>query len=60
MKMGDVVRFMDRCYRVGSNMTEASIELVELKRPLIGLWVSRDEVREVAPKDQCHLQDTPA
>lgn len=52
MKTGDIVRFMDRCYRVGACMTNTSIELIELKHPLRGLWVSRDEVHAVSPNDQ--------
>jgi hypothetical protein len=38
---------------VGVNRTDTSIELVELKRKSVGLWVNRDEVHEVpSPRDQ--------
>lgn len=47
MKVGDIVRFRGRNYRVGANRTDTSIELVELKQESVGLWVSRDEVHEV-------------
>ena len=47
MKVGDVVGFRGRNYRVGLNGTDISIELVELKQESVGLWVSRDEVYEV-------------
>jgi hypothetical protein len=47
MKIGDVVGFKGRNYRVGLNGTDISIELVELKRESVGLWVSRDEVYEL-------------
>jgi hypothetical protein len=47
MKVGDVVGFRGRNYRVGLNGTDISIELVELKRESVGLWVSRDEVYDV-------------
>ena len=47
MNVGKVVRYRGRDYRVGVNMTDTSIELVELKRQSVGLWVSRDEVYEV-------------
>jgi hypothetical protein len=47
MKVGNVVGFRGRNYRVGLNGTDISIELVELKRESVGLWVSRDEVYEV-------------
>ena len=50
MKVGDVVRYSGRDYRVGLSKTETSIELVELKQRSRGLWVSRDEVQEV-PRD---------
>ena len=49
MKVGDVVHFRGRNYHVGVNRTDISIELVELKRKSVGLWVSRDEVYEVPP-----------
>ncbi|NQV31724.1 MAG: hypothetical protein HQ515_03475 [Phycisphaeraceae bacterium] len=52
LKTGDMVRFMDRRYRVGTCMTSTSIELNELEYPLRGLWVSRDEVHAVSPDDQ--------
>ena len=58
MKMGDVVRFKDKYYCVGLCKTRTSIELLELKNPLIGLWVSRNEVCEIDPEDQCHQQNT--
>ena len=32
---------------MGVNRTDTSIELVELKRKSVGLWVSRDEVYEL-------------
>ncbi len=57
MKTGDIVRFMDKRYRVGTCMTHTSIELIELSHPLIGLWVSRDEVHEVLATEQ---EKTPA
>jgi hypothetical protein len=47
MKVGQVVRFRGRNYHVGVNRTDISIELVELKRKSVGLWVNRDEVYEV-------------
>ena len=47
MKVGKVVRYRGRNYRVGVNRTDTSIELVELKQESLGLWVSRDEVYEV-------------
>jgi hypothetical protein len=47
MKVGDVVGFRGRDYRVGLNRTDLSIELVELKQRSVGLWVSRDEVNEL-------------
>jgi len=50
MKVGDVVHFRGRNYHVGVNRTDTSIELVELKRKSVGLWVSRDEVHEI-PKE---------
>ena len=56
-KTGDIVRFMDRHYRVGKSMTHASIELNELEYPLRGLWVSRDEVHAVSPDDQQNQQE---
>ena len=53
MKVGQVVRFRGRNYHVGVNRTDTSIELVELKRKSVGLWVSRNEVHEVpSPRDQ--------
>ena len=51
-KTGDIVRFMDRHYRVGKSMTHASIELIDLKQPLQGLWVSRDMIQAMSPGDQ--------
>ncbi len=47
MKVGKVVRYRGRDYHVGANRTDTSIELVELNRKSVGLWVSRDEVYEV-------------
>ncbi|MCF7976036.1 MAG: hypothetical protein K9N55_19620 [Phycisphaerae bacterium] len=47
MKIGKVVRYRGRNYRVGAHRTDTSIELVELKQQSVGLWVSRDEVYEV-------------
>lgn len=47
MKVGRIVRYRGRDYRVGVNRTDTSIELVELKQQSMGLWVSRDEVSEV-------------
>ena len=47
MKVGQIVRYRGRDYRVGVNRTDTSIELVELKRKSVGLWVSRDEVFKV-------------
>ena len=47
MKVGKVVRYRGRDYRVGVNRTDTSIELVELKQQSVGLWVSRDEVHAV-------------
>ena len=38
MKVGDVVGFRGRNYRVGLNGTDISIELVELKQESVGLW----------------------
>jgi len=58
MKTGDIVRFMDKHYRVGTCMTRTSIELIELECPSIGLWVSRDEVFAVSPKGQGLQQAT--
>ncbi len=52
MKTGDTVRFMDRRYRIGTCMTSTSIELLEMRNPLRGLWVSRDEVHAVSQSDQ--------
>ena len=46
MKVGEVVRFRGRDYRVGPCRTDTSIELVEMKQASVGLWVSRDEVVE--------------
>ncbi len=60
MKMGDVVSFEDRCYRVGSCMTHTSIELVELRNPLIGLWVSRNEVYKIPAKSRHDQQNARA
>jgi hypothetical protein len=56
MKVGDVVGFRGRNYRVGLNGTDISIELVELKRESVGLWVSRDEVYEVPHQPQGQLE----
>ena len=47
MKVGKLVRYRGRDYRVGVNRTDTSIELVELQQKSLGLWVSRDEVYEV-------------
>ena len=51
MKTGDIVPFMGKLYRVGRNMTDVSVELVELKHPLRGLWVSRDAVSREASSE---------
>ena len=51
LKTGDIVRCMGKHYRVGTSMTHASIELVDLKRPLQGLWVSRDKVDRGVPSE---------
>jgi hypothetical protein len=58
MKTGDIVRFMDKRYRVGTCMTHTSIEHIELEHPLIGLWVSCDEVHEALATDQQIQQKT--
>jgi len=52
MKVGDVVHFRGRNYRVGVNRTDISIELVELKQRSVGLWVSRDEVYELPQRSK--------
>jgi hypothetical protein len=44
MKVGDVVCYRDRPYRVGISRTDTSIELVEINEPARGVWVCRDEV----------------
>ena len=44
MKVGEVVRFRGKDYRVGPHKTKTSVELVELKDGERGLWVSREEV----------------
>jgi hypothetical protein len=49
MKLGDVVRYRGRDYRVGPCRTDTSIELVEMERESVGLWVSRAEVLEIPP-----------
>ena len=46
MKVGEVVRFRGRDYRVGPCRTDTSIELVDMKQASVGLWVSRAEVCE--------------
>ena len=45
MKVGELVHFRGKDYRVGPSKTKASIELVELENESRGLWVSRDQVR---------------
>ena len=48
MKVGEVVRFRGKDYRVGPYRTKTSVELVELKEGSRGLWVSRNEIRKVS------------
>ena len=57
MKVGDVVRFRGRDYRVGQSKTDTSIELVEMKQESVGLWVNRAEVLEV-PQASGHSPDS--
>jgi hypothetical protein len=57
MKTGDVVCYRNKFFQVGVNMTRTSIELIELKEPAKGWWVSRDEVQKMPHQTQTADQE---
>jgi len=59
MKNGDVVLYRDRTFHVGTNMTNTSIELLELNEPAKGWWVCRDEVYPASPQTQISDEGSP-